>query len=105
MRKTVTTALAVAAFAVTPVAPAHADPAGSARPCVTDEAGEGQPVVPCVWDARHRGNGKGRSFKVRADRTLVYVTHYRAHRLLFGTCSRDGVKRACPDRVIMDWVR
>lgn len=47
------------------------------RPCATDEA-EG---VRCVWDARHMGNGTGRSFKLTKDADLVYISHLRAHRL------------------------
>lgn len=38
----------------------------------------------CVWDARHMGNGYGRSFIARNSGTIVYIGHKRAHRLLFG---------------------
>jgi hypothetical protein len=41
---------------------------------------------PCVWDARHRGNGDGQSFVIRRHRdggdTVEYVTHRRAHYLV-----------------------
>lgn len=38
----------------------------------------------CVWDARHMGNGIGRSFVVRPSGRLVFVSHARAHYLLTG---------------------
>lgn len=58
--------------------PAHAGPAPhSMRPCATDEA-EG---VFCVWDARHMGNGVGRSFKIGREGKFKYISHRRAHRL------------------------
>jgi hypothetical protein len=43
--------------------------------------------VDCVWDARHMGNGEGRSFRVGPKGHVTYIPHGRAHRLVFG----------CPD--------
>lgn len=50
------------------------------EPCANDEAAGG----PCVWDARHMGNGQGRSFKVTARDRVRYVSHATAHALLAG---------------------
>ena len=36
----------------------------------------------CVWDARHMGNGEGRSFLVRKGGKRVFITHRRAHHLI-----------------------
>lgn len=66
--------------------PATAEPAPSSAPtpviymCPSDE-GE-SPILPCVYDARHLGNGQGTSFIIRRDGEVVHVTHKRAHRLL-----------------------
>lgn len=46
------------------------------QPCLAEDS------VNCVWDARHMGNGKGRSFYVKKNGKRVYVTHRRAHRML-----------------------
>lgn len=37
---------------------------------------------PCVWDARHMGNGEGSSFVRRPAGHVKYVSHKRAHKLL-----------------------
>lgn len=42
--------------------------------CATDEPS----VTRCVWDARHQGNGAGRSFVTEGEQ-VRYVTHRRAH--------------------------
>lgn len=50
--------------------------------CATDE---GLPFAEggtrCVWDARHMGNGSGRSFFVNAS-GVHYVSHARAHSMV-----------------------
>jgi len=38
----------------------------------------------CVWDAKHMGNGKGDSFRAFKGGEVRYITHARAHRILFG---------------------
>ena len=38
--------------------------------------------INCVWDAKHMGNGEGRSFKVSKAGNITYLTHRRAHHLL-----------------------
>lgn len=47
------------------------------------EDGSGQ--ARCVWDARHMGNGEGRSLIIRKggtdDMSVRVITHKRAHRL------------------------
>ena len=61
-----------AAMAPTP----HPRPLG---PCANDEAIAGHP---CVWDARHMGDGHGQSFvRLESGRT-VHVSHRDAHTLL-----------------------
>lgn len=66
--------LATLATLATLAAPAPVD---ATPPCVTEDS-----TGRCVWDARHLGNGTGRSFVVRASGRVVYVTHARAHLLL-----------------------
>lgn len=56
-------------------ATAHAVPH---KPCKHEDS------TGCVWDARHMGNGAGKSFIARRDGTITYVTHRRAHRLIHG---------------------
>lgn len=65
-----------AALPATLLAPAPAQAARTLEPCAYED-GPG----PCVWDAQHRGNGIGRSFIMRRDGRVVYVTHRRAHRV------------------------
>jgi hypothetical protein len=51
-------------------------------------------VKRCVWDARHQGNGEGRSYiltRHRGDYLVAYVTHRRAHRLQSLWCQRPSV--------------
>lgn len=38
----------------------------------------------CVWDARHAGNGIGRSYIATPDGHVIPVPHYVAHALVFG---------------------
>lgn len=68
--------------------------------------------TPCVWDARHMGNGKGSSFKVSKEGFWIKITHAKAHTLLqrgefhrqvltdgFGSweeCFWDGVRWNAP---------
>jgi hypothetical protein len=60
--------------------PARSTVRGPRVACVTEDALN----VPCVWDARAMGNGRGHSFIVTRSHTRVYVSHARAHALLFG---------------------
>ncbi len=64
---------------------AAAEPHPGARPC-NHEDGSGDPL-PCVWDARHMGNGAGRSYVLYrnepGDVRINYVTHRWAHRLVW----------------------
>ena len=57
------------------------------EPCPTDEGGM---PGPCVWDARHMGNGIGTSFFVNRFDTRHVVRHKRAHCMVRwhvrGTC-------------------
>lgn len=38
----------------------------------------------CVWDAKHMGNGQGRSFWTGKAGKVHYISHTKAHRLIFG---------------------
>jgi hypothetical protein len=51
-------------------------------------------VKRCVWDARHQGNGEGRSYiltRFKGDYLVAYITHRRAHRLQALWCQRPSV--------------
>lgn len=48
------------------------------RPCLAEDS------VSCIWDARHRGNGEGRSFIADRDGDARFLPHRVAHYLLAG---------------------
>lgn len=73
--------LALVAGAVFAPAPAGAFDGNRALPGCVNEDGSGGPL-PCVWDARHMGDGHGDSFIIRRDETTRYITHWWAHLLL-----------------------
>lgn len=81
-------AVAVAATLAAGIAVAGAPEADAATRepaiymCPSDEGEAPAAVLPCVWDAKHRGNGIGRSFIIRRDGVVFHVTHQRAHRLM-----------------------
>lgn len=52
------------------------------REVVREECSSEDQQTPCVWDARHMGNGKGSSFRVSKEGFWIKVSHLRAHRLL-----------------------
>jgi hypothetical protein len=45
------------------------------------DGGEGESPFACVWDARHMGNHKGRSFRINREGVLKRVSHAKAHEL------------------------
>lgn len=59
-------------------ADAHRDVPRKARACKYEDAPKGN----CVWDARHRGNGIGRSFYVDKRGKQTFITHRKAHRMV-----------------------
>lgn len=65
-------------LATTTGPPAQAVAAWKHVPCAQEDA------VGCTWDARHLGNGTGRSYLVSPRGRVTPVSHARAHRLLFG---------------------
>ena len=83
MKKLIATALLATTIAT--AAPANAyrgwrevlQP-GNARPCKFEDSRF------CVWDARHMGNGQGRSFAADRRGGVHYITHRTAHRALHG---------------------
>lgn len=95
-------ALAAVALAVlatllpqTPASAAKVDPVfprGLPHAITEDACVEG--VYRCVWDARHRGNGRGKSYiltRYRGDFLVKYVKHKRAHRIAKAWCARPDV--------------
>jgi hypothetical protein len=78
LRSILTTALAVIATA----SPAAAV-TDKWRPC---EYEDGSSQRRCVWDARHMGNGVGRSLIIfrggTARERIVYISHRKAHWLM-----------------------
>jgi len=66
-------ALALLAIGVLNTSDARAD---TMPRCANDE-----PVTRCVWDAKHQGNGIGRSFRGNRNLELKYLSHERAHEL------------------------
>ena len=45
--------------------------------CVSEDGGNG--TVDCIWDARHQGNGIGRSFIHTRTGRVIYIPHRFAH--------------------------
>lgn len=68
-------------------APAQADhiPPPYYKTCFHDRLKANLFRAPCVWDAKHMGDGKGRSFIIGWSGVLAgdyrYISHKRAHRL------------------------
>lgn len=60
--------------------------------CLTDE---GDQPGPCVWDARHMGNGEGHSFFISKRDRYWRIAHARAHCMVRwhqpGTCAPVNV--------------
>lgn len=59
--------------------------------------------TPCVWDARHQGNGKGDSLRYFKGGKVKVITHHRAHRLqegfevpIWDPCRWNGVRWNAP---------
>jgi hypothetical protein len=101
MRGALAAVVAAVVLSVAPMAGAEAhDDDGHAvtmaaaslmAPCKWDD-GSGSGRRPCVWDARHMGNGIGRSFVAipvfpfrGTDPVVRYVSHRKAHRYAFGS--------------------
>lgn len=61
--------------------PSHAGEArplpAYAKPCKYEDSS-----VRCTWDAKHMGNGRGKSFVVLKGGRVKYVSHKRAHTLI-----------------------
>ena len=85
----IASAVMLVAFVVS-ASPASGASHARGLPAAVTEDSCASGVARCVWDARHRGNGIGRSFiLVRGD--VRYVTHQRAHRLVAAWCARPRV--------------
>jgi hypothetical protein len=76
IRTLLATAAITATLAVAP--PAQAD--GQLRwfmvPCEYEDS------ISCIWDAKHMGNGEGKSFRVGYNGRIKYISHRKAARLL-----------------------
>jgi hypothetical protein len=66
------TATALTAGLVLTAAPS----AEAMRRCPTEDSKN------CVWDAKHMGNGEGRSYWVGSRGKVHYTTHRHAHRMM-----------------------
>lgn len=68
---------------------ATGDPIPAQRHCESDET-----VVRCVWDARHMGDGRGRSYWSDGDDTggAHFYSHRVIHRLAYGDWRRPGAR-------------
>lgn len=71
-------AIAFAALGAVVPAPADAAPRTEYMPCASEDERN------CVWDARHTGNGEGRSFFVSKSGHVTYLPHHVAHYLVNG---------------------
>lgn len=56
-------------------------PLHTLRLCPSDEGPDAN-FRYCIWDARHMGNHRGTSFKIRRDNSIRFLTHYQAERKL-----------------------
>lgn len=67
----------VAANGASPAAKPSASPSAALPPLIAAcDAEDGSGPKPCIWDARTRGNGKGRSFvspEGSADGPVIYL--------------------------------
>lgn len=77
MRKIAATLAATAMVVATATLPAEAAPK-RVKACKYEDS------VSCVWDARHIGDGKGRSFRAFKNGKIRFISHKRAHTLIYG---------------------
>jgi hypothetical protein len=73
-----TVALSASLGSLTPVVFAHAEGRTEYMPCDQEDS------VNCVWDAKHMGNGTGKSFFVGENGRVWYLPHHIAHYLIYG---------------------
>ncbi len=86
-RADVTEATIVAPSAASQTAPSYGGwremlQPGNGRACKFEDGSGGR--RPCVWDARHRGNGQGRSVIIDRRGRAHNISHATAHRSLHG---------------------
>ena len=89
-------ALAVAALVIPPTQQPVEHPW---RACAHEDS------TRCVWDARHQGNGEGRSLLARKDGRITYIPHSAAHQLVHGTTRRPWGPCTDEDSVRCVWDR
>jgi len=66
-------------FFLTAIPTAHASaPRTEFMPCGYEDS------VNCVWDAKHMGNGEGKSFFTKENGKSVRIPHSIAHFLIYG---------------------
>lgn len=83
IRKFIATAVLASGLALAPTPDADASRLMVNPPPCRYEDGSGQ--VRCFWDARHMGNGIGRSYimtRVAGNEHQEFISHRKAHRLL-----------------------
>lgn len=74
-------ALTLAGLAVVAAAAPAVSASGSRTeymPCAQEDSNN------CVWDAKHQGNGIGRSYFVGRDGKVYPLPHHIAHALIYG---------------------
>lgn len=104
--KRVLVGVMVAGVMAIPASPAGSAPpqVRSAPPCLHED-GSGQ--TECVWDARRRGNGKGRSLiltDIGPDRAVV-ISHARARKMVRRWRAENCVRVTRRDFVCRGWNR
>lgn len=75
IRTIIATAMLTTALTATTATATQGD-GDNYRPCRTEDS------TGCVWDARHMGNGEGRSFFTNRNGRITYLPHRLAHDLL-----------------------
>jgi hypothetical protein len=103
MRRAIVAAAIVAAGLAVDVSPAVAVAVSApgvpaaAAPCRTEDSNG------CVWDARHRGDGTGRSWYASPDGVVTYIGHKRAHRMVRAWRSAQCVRLAPKVSTCASW--
>ena len=76
-----TLALGVSSATLPAQASTKGHPNGPVQRCTNDDGSKPVGVTHCIWDAKHQGNGEGRSFRHTKAGNIKYITHRKAHRL------------------------
>ena len=80
MKKIIAGAILTASLAVLPHSADAAS--GPLRPCKYEG------MNGCFWDAKHMGNGVGKSYRATKKGRVIYISHKRAHQYLIAWRNR-----------------